>query len=170
MREDVMARLTAFAAAAALITGLALSMGYALGQSAKELQGTWMAVSAETTAPDGKKAQPFGPNPQGLLMFDGEGRYSLQICSANRPKFASNSRGQGTPEENKAAVLGCNPHWGRYTVSDGAIVFKIEHAMYPNWEGTEQKRKVSVAGDELKYHVPAASTGGTAEVVWKRAK
>jgi hypothetical protein len=59
---------------------------------------------------------------------------------------------------------------GRYTISDGAILFKIEHAMYANWEGTEQKRTFSISGDELKYHVPTASAGGTAEVVWKRVK
>jgi hypothetical protein len=165
-----MARLDMLVVAAALTVGLALSTSYALSQPAKELQGAWTVVSVDTTGPDGKKTQPFGPDPQGLLIFNGEGRYSLQICSAKRPKFAGNSRAQGTPEENKAAVAGCNPHWGHYTVSDGAIVFKIEHAMYANWEGTEQKRKFSVSGDELKYHVPAASTGGTSELVWRRAK
>ena len=71
------------------------------------------------------------------------------------------NRLQGTPEEYKAAVHGCNPHWGRYAVtSDGAIVFKIEHAMFPNWEGMEQKRPFSISGDELRYKVPAASGGG----------
>jgi hypothetical protein len=49
-------------------------------------------------------------------------------------------------------------------------VFKIEHAMFPNWEGTEQKRKFSISGDELTYHVPTASAGGTSELVWRRAK
>ena len=69
-------------------------------------------------------------------------------------------------------MQGCNPHWGRYSVNDEdrAIVFKIEHAMYPNWEGIEQKRRFTIAGDQLKYTVPAASGGGTAEVVWQRAK
>ena len=77
---------------------------------------------------------------------------------------------QGTPEENKAAVHGCNPHWGRYAVTeDGAILFKIEHAMFANWEGTEQKRLYTIKGDELTYKVPTASAGGTAQLVWKRA-
>jgi Lipocalin-like domain len=93
------------------------------------------------------------------------------ICSAERPKFASNNRLQGTPEENKAAVHGCNPHWGRYAVTeDGAILFKIAHAMFANWEGTEQKRLYTIKGDELTYKVPTASGGGTAQLVWKRAK
>jgi hypothetical protein len=95
---------------------------------------------------------------------------ALQICTAERPKFASNNRLQGTPDEYKAAVHGCNPHWGRYSVADGAIIFKVEHAMFPNWEGAEQKRAFRISGDELTYNVPAASGGGTAELVWRRAK
>jgi hypothetical protein len=42
--------------------------------------------------------------------------------------------------------------------------------LFPNWEGTEQKRPFTIKGDVLKYVVPTASTGGTAELVWKRAK
>jgi hypothetical protein len=114
--------------------------------------------------------QPFGSNPQGILIFDGGGRYSLQICSADRPKFASNNRVEGTPDEYKAAIHGCNPHWGRYSVEDGSMIFKIERATFANWEGIEQKRTFSISGDELRYKVPAASTGGTAELVWRRAK
>lgn len=138
-------------------------------QQIKDLVGTWSAVSNENTLPDGKKLQPFGPNPVGVLIFDADGRYSLQICSPGRPKFAG-TRLEGTAEENKAAVQGCNPHWGRYTVADGAITFRIEHALYSNWEGTEQKRSFTINGDTLSYNVPAASTGGTAVLVWKRAK
>jgi hypothetical protein len=136
----------------------------------KELVGTWTVVSNETTTPDGKKTQPFGSKPVGILTFDSEGRYALQICSPNRPKFAANNRMNGTPEEYKAAVHGCNPHGEHYSVADGAITFKIEHAMFANWEGTEQKRPFTIKGDELTYKVPTASTGGTAELVWKKAK
>ena len=42
--------------------------------------------------------------------------------------------------------------------------------MFPNWEGAEQKRAFRISGDELTYNVPAASGGGTAEFVWRRAK
>jgi hypothetical protein len=80
-------------------------------------------------------------------------------------------RMEGTAEENKAAVQGANPHWGRYSVneSDKTILFKIEHAFFSNWEGTEQKRPFTLAGDQLTW-IAAASTGGRAELVWRRAK
>ncbi len=105
-------------------------------------------------------------------MFDAQGNYSLQILRANRVKFAANDKGQGTPEEYKAAVQGSNTHFGKYTVDEsaGTITFYIEHASYPNWEGTEQKRLFTITNDELKYTVPTPTTGAgaTGEVVWKR--
>ena len=167
-----MARLsTIIVTTSAFCASLTFSAETALSQGTKEdLVGTWTVVSNENTQPDGKKVLPFGSNAQGILTFDAAGRYAIQICSAERPKFASNNRLQGTPEEYKSAVHGCNPHWGRYTVADGSIVFKIEHATFPNWEGIEQKRPFSIKGDELTYKVHAASSGGTSELVWKRAR
>jgi hypothetical protein len=101
------------------------------------------------------------------------GRYSLQLCESDRPKFAANDRNKGTPEENQAAVKGCNPHWGRYSVSftDKTISFHIEHALFKNWEGTEQKRSFTLIGDELTYTIPNPSERGVNPVVvWKRVK
>ena len=40
----------------------------------------------------------------------------------------------------------------------------------PTRTSLSQKRAFTVSGEELKYHVPAASAGGTADVVWKRVK
>ena len=42
---------------------------HAVAQSAKDLVGTWTPVSVEA----------FGPNPKGLLMFQDNGRFSLQL-------------------------------------------------------------------------------------------
>jgi hypothetical protein len=159
----------AYALIQAAFVAIPLPAQQVFAQGMKDVIGTWTAVSNETTLADGKKIQPFGSKPVGILTFDPEGRYALQLCSPDRPKFSSNNRVQGTPEEYKAAVHGCNPHWGRYSVDGGNIVFKIEHAMFPNWEGTEQKRPFTIKGDELTYKVPTASTGGTAELVWRRA-
>jgi hypothetical protein len=141
--------------------------------SAETLAGTWTLLSVSNVRPDGTRVEPYGPHPQGILMFDIEGRYSLQIFRAGRAKFASGDKSQGTAEEYKATVEGTNSHFGRYSVDDASrvITFQIEHASFPNWEGTEQKRSFTGTGDELRYTVPTTTTGGgaTGEVVWKRA-
>ena len=137
------------------------------------LVGTWTLVLVDNVLPDGSRVHLYGPRPSGLLMFDAGGRYGLQIVSAGRPAFAANDKGRGTADENRAAVQGSNAHFGTYAIDQakGTITFRIEHASFPNWEGTEQKRSFSLAGDHLKYTVPAPTTGGGAigEVEWQRA-
>ena len=102
--------------------GLGLPAGNAIGQQAEttiknQLVGTWMLVSASVERQDGSKTDTFGPNPKGILMFDGDGRFSLQEWRADLPKFASNNRLESTAEENKAIVQGSICYFGKYTLT-----------------------------------------------------
>jgi hypothetical protein len=114
----------------------------------------------------------FGPDPQGLAIFADNGRYVVLLTTrTGQPTFASNNRMEGTPEENKAVVQGSIAHFGRYTVNhaEKTITFHIEASTFPNWNGVEQKRPFTLTVDELKW-TTAASSGGSAEVILKRAK
>jgi len=153
-----------------LMLGVALHAGDALGQTGKDLVGTWTWVSVDLVRPDGTKVQPFGPNPKGLIIFDANGHFAYLLTRPGRAKFVANNREQGTPEENKATVEGSLGYSGTYSVSDKTLIFKIEATTYPNAEGTEQKRSFTLMGDELKWTNPAPTTGGTAEAVLKRVK
>ena len=153
-----------------LLLGVALPARDAVGQTAKDLVGTWTWVSVDNVRPDGTKVQLFGPNPKGLIIFDANGRFAYLLTRPSRPKFAANNRDQGTPEENKATVQGSLGYSGTYSVSDKTLIFKIEATTYPNAEGTEQKRSITLTGDELKWINPAPTVGGTAHTVLKRVK
>ena len=154
-----------------LLLGVLLSAGAVYAETVKDLAGTWTIVSA-VTEQGGNKTDTFGPHPKGVLTVDANGRYVLAIARADLPKVASNNRTTATPEENKAIVQGSITHFGTVSVNaaDKTMTFKIETSTFPNSDGTEQKRPFTVTGDELTYTVPAASGGGTATVVWKRAK
>ena len=154
-----------------IVAALALSAPVC-AQTARDVVGTWDYVSADTVRPDGAKSPTFGPNPKGIVVFDANGHYALIVSRSGLPKFASNNRTQGTPDENKAIVEGSISHFGRYVVNetDKTITFHIETSTFPNWDGMDQKRPFTISGDELKYTVPAASAGGKAEVVLKRIK
>src|SRR5438445_190672 len=92
---------------------------------------------------------------------------------AEMRKIASGSRVKATPEENKAVVDGSIAHAGRYTIDDGgrSITFHIETSTFPNWNGTTQKRPLSLKGDLLTYTVATPSAGGAPnDAVWRRAK
>jgi hypothetical protein len=135
----------------------------------KQLVGSWALVSASAPSPD---VQPFGSN-DGFVVFEANGRFSLQLVLSSLPKFVSNNRAKGSTEENKAVVQGSIGYFGTYALdaADGTLTLHIERSTFPNWNGLDQKRLItSLTADELKYTNPAASVGGTAELVWKRVK
>jgi hypothetical protein len=146
-----------------------------LAQSAQDqLVGTWKLVSIYIEGPDGSRFDPFGANPTGILIMDGNGRISVQFIGSDLPKFASNDRLEGTPEENKAVVQRILSYFGTYSVghADHSLNIHIESSTFPNWIGADQKRFLALTGDEMKWINPTASSGPsfTGHTVWERAK
>lgn len=138
--------------------------------TAKDLVGTWTLVSDANASADGRKVEPFSPSPEGIAIFDSDGHFAIVVSRPDLPKFASNNRMQGTPEENKAIVQGSIGFFGAYTVVDGAVIKHVEGATWPSWIGTDQKRTIaSFASDEQTW-TTIASFGGTSELRWRRAK
>ena len=155
--------------ASATVLPLVLLASGAAAQTSKDLVGTWMAVSFVADQ-GGNKVEPFGSNPKGILTFSESGRYTVILLRSDLPKFASNNRVTGTPEENKAVVQGSIAHFGTYSAEGDKIVFRVEAATYPNWNGAEQIRSFTLTENELRYTIPVGSAGGTSYLVWKRAK
>lgn len=165
-------KLLIFAATSLSVSALA-SSAIARQSIKQQFVGTWTLVSIQYVHPDGSKIEPFGPNAKGILVFDGT-RFATQVMAANRPKFASNNRMVGTSEEYKAISQGVVAYFGGYTVdeTDRIVTLHIDRSSFPNWEGTDQKRKFEFVGDELRY-TAASSTANPAEaavLVWKRAR
>jgi hypothetical protein len=161
-----------FVVVAWVLLGSAFSAVGAFAQSASDVVGMWTLVSS-IIEQEGKKTDQFGPGAKGMMNLDAGGRFMLTIIGADLPKFASNNRATGTPEENKAVVSKSIALFGTYSTNpaDKTLTLKIESATFPNWNATEQKRSlITVSGDELKYATAQASGGGTATVTWKRAK
>jgi hypothetical protein len=136
--------------------------------------GTWSLVSIHYVEKDGRKIEPFGPGAKGLLYFDAGGRFATQVMAVDRPRFASNNRMIGTPEENRAASQKVVAYFGTYTVDppNHLVTLHIEQSSFPNWNGTDQQRKFAFTGDELRY-TAASSTANpaeSAELVWKRVR
>ena len=104
--------------------------GYATAQQKtlkQQLIGTWDFVRTEATQADGQKILPFGANPKGVNIFTEDGRFVQIQIADGIPKFVSNSRTTGTPDENKAAVQGSLALFGTYTVDEAKkmIVYKV---------------------------------------------
>ena len=137
----------------------------------QQIVGTW-SLAEQWAEQDGKKTQRFGPNPKGIAIFEGNGRFAQIVLRPDLPKIASNNAMTGTADENKAVVQGSAAFYGGWSVNenDGSVSTHIDGSTYPNWDGQDQKRTVSISGDEMKLCVPGAQIGGTACAIWKRVK
>ena len=159
----------------ALILQMTVSCGcMALAQTANDLVGTWTLLSS-IVEQDGKTTHQFGLGAKGMLNFrPAHGHFMLTIIGADLPKFVSNNRTTGTPQENKAVIEKSIAVFGTYLVNpvDKTITFKLESATFPNWNATEQKRLIITANrNDLEYvNAGSSSAGGTARTIWKRAK
>ena len=143
--------------------GVAPSATSGFAQSlANDIVGTWALV----------QAAPFGPTPKGIIMFDANGHFSAILTRSDLPKFVSNNRTQGTPDEYKATVEGSLAFFGTYSVSGTDLNLHIVGSTFANWNGGDQKRiSVSASAEELRFTQPTPSGGGSAEAtIWSRMK
>lgn len=154
-----------------MIMGLILGAGPALGQTAKDVEGTWKLASARVSL-EGKTRDIFGAHPTGIMVFDAGGRFVQVIIASDLPKFASKGRETGTAEENKAVVQGSIAYFGTYAVGAGGLAdLHVEGSTFPNMSGTDQKRSIKISGDEMTWGNATPAVGsGVAEQIWKRAK
>ncbi|NLR78248.1 lipocalin-like domain-containing protein [Chitinophaga eiseniae] len=146
--------------------------GMSIYQCQKQFWGTWSLVSVENIKADGSKTSPYGEHPVGMLIFTKTGKYAIQILKADRSKVLANDKDKATTEENTALVRGNNSHFGTYTIDTNKqiIVFSVQHAFYPNWEGMAQVRTYSLKNNLLTYTVTTPTSGGAAvaKVVWRK--
>jgi hypothetical protein len=141
-------------------------------QSFKEqLVGTWTLLSWEQRKKDGTKVERYGTSPKGIAFFDAGGRYIITVMRSDRAPYSSNALWQGTPEENKETADGTITYFGTYSMSeaDGSIAIHVEGSSFPNWNGTDQKRFVAIAADQLTLTLRPPA-GDVVDVIWKRAK
>ena len=165
MKRPVVAALAVFCA------GLGLAAGGAAAQTVKDLVGAWTIVSM-TVEGEGKKSEPFGPNPIGTQIYDSSERFASILMRSDLPKVASNNRATSTPEESQKIVHGSLAYYGTYTLNEAekSVTMQVEGATFPNWIGTSPKRLYAISGDTLTITNPTPSGGGgVLTVVLKRA-
>lgn len=157
-----------------VLAGLAAGgMASAHAEELATLEGSWIMEQAYEIRADGTRTTNYGEHPKGLLSIDHAGRYNLQIFRLGRPLFSSGDKARGTPEEYSAASTGSSTHFGRVAIDQAKhqLIFDVEGASFPNWEGKRQVRDFSYENGLLSYAVPASASGNgiIAYSVWRRA-
>ena len=160
-----------------LAIGMSLALsGAALAQqnSTKEqIVGAWSLVSVISETEDGKRGEPFGTAPKGVMIFSSDGHFSLFQSRAEIPKIAANDRAKATPEEAQAIVASAIAYYGTYSIDEASKVMsvKLEASTFANVAAMpNQKRTITaLTADELKFSNPRTPSGMTLLTVWKRA-
>lgn len=113
--------------------------------------GTWQLLSMVNESDSVENHLPFGKNVSGLLIYTEDGYMSAQLGQSGRNKFISSDFRYGTKDEIFSAFNGYISYFGTYEIDEAKslVVHDVQMSMYPNWEGTRQKRYFSFKNDLL---------------------
>lgn len=145
----------------------------AFGQAKNQLIGTWAMVSA-TAERQGVKSHAYGPDPHGWLVFTSDLTFIEVLTDPRVPKFASEVRGEGTDEENRAAMAGGIGFFGRYTVDQNGQFSgnTLVGSTFPNWVGaarTSEELQLTVEGDRMVEDF-LRPDGTKVHIIWQRVR
>jgi hypothetical protein len=166
---------TLMATTTLLCLAVSLSASDSLAQQKtlkEQLVGTWMLVSSDQVRPDGSKLKQFGANPEGINVFDANGRFFVMIASADKSKIASKDPSKTNSQEDGLIVKSI-AYYGTYTINEevNVISLHLDASTFPNQVGTDKEVTItSLTAGELKYSTPAAISSVQVYQVWKRAE
>ena len=141
---------------------------------ANRLIGVWALVSYIDKQRDKDDVHPFGPEPQGFLIYTADGFVSAQLMRPGRPIFSSSDWHNGTPEEYRASGSGYIAYCGIYEVDEEkATVSHIPAvSLLPNLIHERQCRSIDLQGDRLILRAAGAPIADgdyiTSRLEWRR--
>jgi hypothetical protein len=144
------------------------------GSVAGQLTGVWALTSYVDEQPDHEDVHPFGPEPEGFLMYTADGFVSAQLMRPGRPSFSSSDWHHGTPQEYQASGSGYIAYCGMYEVDEeNATVTHIPSvSLLPNLIHGRQCRTIDLQGDRLVLRAAGTPVAGgvyvTSRLEWKR--
>ena len=143
--------------------------------TAHPLLGGWRLRSWVAVGDDGTEARPMGDTPDGLLTYTPTGTMVGIMGPGDRPRFAADDVTGGSPEEQAGAFATFIAYGGRYRIDGDTVIHTVETSLFPNWIGTEQRRRWSLSDDgrTLTLVSPPLVLGGATRVqrlVWERVE
>lgn len=136
-----------------------------------EIVGTWRLVSWENRTLEGERDFPMGDDARGYIGYTADGRMFVQITARGRTPFADGDPLGGTTEERAAAAVTQIAYCGRYTLQGDRVIHHAELSSFPNWEGVDQERFMTIEGDRLELSTGEMMIEGeikTAHLIWER--
>jgi hypothetical protein len=141
--------------------------------------GAWRLVGIDYSGPNGALTDPvFGPNPQGIIIYDQSGWMSVQIVTANRPVVARPAMRTSrvvTPDEAKLAAAAFDTYYAHfgtwdYNADTSVITHHLKSSLLPYETGLEYREEVTFDGEHLRLIARSQETGEERRrtLVWTR--
>ena len=136
------------------------------------LVGTWNLVSYRIINEDGvKTAEPFGPNPRGLLIYTENGLMSGHLMSDSRSQCRNDLPHKASSEEKALAFDTYLGYCGTYELQEGRVIHHVTTSFFPNWIGTDLIRVMQLDENLLTLTAPPVTNKGrtrTVQITWRR--
>lgn len=123
------------------------------------LVGAWRLKAFQIKSSSGDVTYPFGQDAQGVLIYSRCGLMSAQLMRKDRPAFESGDQQVGTEMEIEENFKNCISYFGSFELheEEGFVIHHIDNSLFPNWEGTPQKRFFELQGNTLHISTPPVS-------------
>jgi hypothetical protein len=150
-----------------------LTIAPVFAATTEDLYGTWRLVSARSTLlATGEQIAIFGEQPQGVLQYTCDGRVTVLVIAAPRPKPTDLSK--VTDAERAELLRTMAAYSGTFTFDGKVVTPALDLSWNETWTGTKQLRHARFEGNRLQLASnpqPRALDGKPAVnvLVWERA-
>lgn len=137
-----------------------------------DLVGRWDVVAWEQVYDDGRRELPMGEQLEGFIRYLADGDMVCMISRGGRAPFTHGGQWHAPQADKAAAYQSMLSYAGRWRLDGDVITHHVQFSLFPNWVGSEQKRRVEPQPDgtlaltaRLEENTPQART---ARLVWRR--
>ena len=139
-----------------------------------KILGSWKLINWVYETENGKIADFYGKDPQGLLVFLESGYMSVNVYQNNRTKFNSKALNSGSIEEKAKSFSTFTAYYGTYIETrPGVLETSVEGALIPDWLGSTQIRYAEIKNNILKLSTPPIPTNNGLKVfklTWEKVE
>ena len=144
------------------------------GELVRALTGAWQLVGWTIEyPPSGRVTQPFGADPEGLLVYTADGHMSAVMQRRNRPPL-SRADPHAVTDAEKAAAFATYLHYsGFWSVSNGNVIHDVRHAMNPEPDrhapGPQRCARWRPSRTRREEQLETPGTSRRHRILWRRA-
>jgi hypothetical protein len=125
----------------------------------EQIVGTWSLVSIYEEDAGGEDVDSFGANPEGHLVLDRSGHFSLEIFGERR-KSAAHSQVIRTSADAQSLLQSSLAYFGTYSIGEdsGSLTLTVQRSLFPNLDNAVLQSSITLSATSLELESAGALT------------